>query len=126
MSDLEIAKWFITLNLYGTLDMSFVKSILDKTELTESQTSSLKKCVDSLKMRERVGKFDTSNSKPFLSDEIDFDEENVCCITNTILDDVNVIVSEGNYYSVESWKITHKMVKQTANKQKKKLSELVA
>ena len=130
MTDMATAKWFVVLGLAGNLDMSFVRSIIDKTtELTESQSSSLKKCVDSLKMRDRVAKFDTANSKCFLADEIEFDEDSICFITNTILDDVNVIVSYGKFYGVEAWKLSHKSVKPKTDKptkQKKKLSELTA
>ena len=130
MSDIATAKWFIVLNLSGGLDMSFVKSILDKTgELTESQSASLKKCVESLKMAERVAKFDVSNSKCFLADEVEFDDDSICSITNTLLDDVNVIVCDNKFFSVEAWKATHKMIKPKTDKptkQKKKLSDLTA
>jgi NH3-dependent NAD+ synthetase len=130
MSDIATAKWFVVLGLSGGLDMSFVKSILDKTgELTESQSASLKKCVESLKMAERVNKFDVANSTPYLADEVEFDEDSICSATNTILDDVNVIVSEGKFYGVEAWKLSHKSVKPKTDKptkQKKKLSDLTA
>ncbi len=130
MTAIETAKWFLILGLAGNLDMGFVRSIIDKTTpLTDSQSSSLKKCVDSLKMAERVAKFDVANSKCFLADEIEFDDESICSITNTILDDVNVIVSEGKFFSVEAWKATHKVIKPKLDKptkQKKKLSDLTA
>ena len=130
MSDIATAKWFIVLNLSGGLDMSFVRSILDKTgELTESQSASLKKCVESLKMADRVAKFNVANSKCFLADEVEFDDDSICSITNTLLDDVNVIVSEGKFYGVEAWKMSHKYEKPKTDKPtkpKKKLSDLTA
>ena len=130
MNDIDIAKWFICLGLSGSLDMSFVRSILDKTDaLTDSQSASLKKCVMSLKMSDRVIKFDTANSKCFFADELEFDEDSICCATNTVLDEVNVVVCDGKMYSVDAWKISHRAVKPKTDKPtkpKKKLSDLTA
>lgn len=127
MSDRDVAKWFLCLNLYGTLDMAYVKSVLNTETLTDAQLASLTKCVDALKMRDRVNKFDTENSKCFLADEVEFDEDFVCCATNTILDDVNFVITNKKYYSVDAWKIAYKAVKPKTDKQAKpkiKMSEL--
>lgn len=128
LTNLQVAKWYVVLGLSGKLNMQFVMSILNREgELTETQKTSFGRCVDSLKMREKVEKFNTTDCVPYFSTELEFDDKSICSATNSILDGVDVIVKDKLLYSVDAWKISHKAtkVKTVVAKPKKKLSDLL-
>lgn len=104
---INTAKWFLILDLYGELDMSFVESVLSQDNLSTKQLISLGKCAIWLHMEQKIGKFDTSRSVPYLSGEFVFDETSICSATNKLLVDVNVIVCGEKLFSVDAWKKRH-------------------
>jgi len=132
MTDCEIMKAFYVLGLYGTSDVSFVKSILERVyikgnEPTEKQIPAIQKSIQFQRMKEKLTKYDLTGASFYMVDEIDFDDEEKsdCCITNERLEGKCCIIRDGELYSIDAYKTNFQKQKQKQTKQKVKLSELI-
>ena len=75
MSDIDYARWFLTLRLFSDdFNVDFLQSVVNTEEPTEKQLVGLNKCVVGLKLREKIGKYDISKHECFFNEEIDFED----------------------------------------------------
>jgi len=111
LTPIETAKFYIIFGLFGKMDMAFVKSILSKVyiedvgELTEKQKSSLANSVDKLRMRDKLSSYDIRGACCYFNEEIerDSDEELMCCATQNPIGDGDIVIKNGDVYSVEAF-----------------------
>jgi len=121
-NDMELARFFLVLKLHGDdFNTEFLQSVVDAETPTEKQLAGLSRCVSGLKLKDKVGKYDTADYKPFFAEEIDWsespDELHKCYESNESVTDherLMLNVTKKRFISVDVYKKKHLL------KQKKK------
>ena len=127
LTTLDVAKWFIVLSEYSDkFDPSFMKSVCEADAPTDKQLESLERVVETLKLREKIKKYNTDGYIAFFEDEIELDtDQESCFVTKQNLLDECVILDRLNqkFMSVEAFKQNNKVSKKV--KVKKTLKDLL-
>ena len=125
MTDIELARFFLVLKLHNEdFYTDFLMSVVTAETPSEKQLAGLKKCVDGLKLKDKIARYDTDEFVPYFNDEVDF--ENVT--TNEILycaetgqsvetDETLMFNTHINrFYSVDAYKKSFRIQKPTKKK----------
>lgn len=125
LTDIELARFFLVLKLHNEdFNTDFLMSVVTAETPSEKQLAGLKKCVDGLKLKEKIERFDTDEFVPYFNDEVDFDnvttnEVLYCAETGQSVESDEMLIFNthiNRFYSVDAYKKNFRYSKPTKKK----------